>query len=424
MQQSRQNPERLNTGKTMLIGLGFFSSSLLWSIYNSFVPLILRDIVSSTTLIGIIMTIDNFFGVIFQPLFGAISDKTHTKIGKRMPYILIGAPICGLLFALIPNLSHSLPLLMTVVILFNFGMSVWRSPMIALMPDLTPESQRSQANGIINLMGGLASILAFLVGGKLADAYGRSATFLMATVFLLIAVAVLFLFVKEKPTEKLTNETDSQGVDASNERQSEQGGFAAFKRLPKDRQRNLLLILLAIFFWFCAFNAVETFFTSFAVETFELSDGVASMTLAFFSVSFVAFAVPAGYLGAKIGRRKTILIGLIGLVIVFLPMVYASNLWLMRGLLLIGGCFWAFININSLPMVLQFANEAEIGTFTGYYYFFSFSAAIVSPILYGVIRDISGSFSTLFVYAPICFALAVVCMALFNAGQPEPEKNA
>ena len=188
---------RLDMRKTFLIGLGFFSSSLLWSVYNSFVPLILRGFISSTTLIGSIMTIDNIFGVIFQPLFGMLSDRTRTPIGKRMPYIIIGAPVCGILFALIPQM-RSLFALMAIVILFNFVMSIWRSPMIALMPDLTPEKQRSQANGIINLMGGLAAILAFLVGGKLADAYGRAATFQMASGTLLIAVILLFIFVKEK----------------------------------------------------------------------------------------------------------------------------------------------------------------------------------------------------------------------------------
>lgn len=406
----KSSENRLDMAKTFLIGLGFFSSSLLWSVYNSFVPLILRGFVSSTTLIGSIMTIDNLFGVIFQPLFGTISDRTRTRIGKRMPFIIIGAPICGFLFALIPGMN-SLPALMAVVILFNFIMSVWRSPMIALMPDLTPETQRSQANGIINLMGGVASILAFLVGGKLADLYGRAATFQMAAGFLLIAVVILFLFVKEKPIDGGTIESAAALVA---EDKPKIGGFGAFMRLDTERKRALTLILLAIFFWFCAFNAVETFFTSYATVTFGLSDGAASMTLAFFSVSFVAFAIPAGFLGGKIGRRRTILIGLLGLIAVFLPMNFVSDLMFVRVLLLMGGCFWAFVNINSLPTVLNFAAEAELGTFTGYYYFFSFSAAIVSPILFGLIRDISGTFATLFIYAPVCFALAVICVLKFK----------
>ena len=332
MMNHEQSPEnRLNLGKTFLIGLGFFSSSLLWSVYNSFVPLILRDFVTSTTIIGMIMTIDNFFGVIFQPLFGMLSDRTHTRIGKRMPYILICAPICGFLFSLIPGMK-TVPGLMAVLILFNFGMSVWRSPMIALMPDLTPENKRSQANGVINLMGGLASILAFLVGGKLANLYGRAATFRMAAGFLLVAVLILFIFVKEKKTAASDSDHGGNAANAEDELPG-LAGFGAFRRLDPVRRRSLGLILLAIFFWFCAFNALETFFTSYATDTFGLSEGTAAMTLAFFSVSFVAFALPAGLLGAKIGRRKTILIGLVGLIAIFLPMNVISDLNIVRILL-------------------------------------------------------------------------------------------
>ena len=400
---------RLDMRKTFLIGLGFFSSSLLWSVYNSFVPLILRGFISSTTLIGSIMTIDNIFGVIFQPLFGMLSDRTRTPIGKRMPYIIIGAPVCGILFALIPQM-RSLFALMAIVILFNFVMSIWRSPMIALMPDLTPEKQRSQANGIINLMGGLAAILAFLVGGKLADAYGRAATFQMASGTLLVAVILLFVFVKEKKSP----DSAVSGAGGSELDSLRSGGFGAFRRLDRTRRRGLGLILFAIFFWFCAFNAVETFFTLYATTTFGLTDGQAAMTLAFFSVSFVAFAIPAGFIGARIGRRKTILLGLIGMIAVFLPMNFITNLTVVRVLLLLAGLGWACVNINSLPMVLNFADEAELGTFTGYYYFFSFAAAIFSPILFGVLRDSSGTYATLFVYAPICFALACVCVFLFR----------
>jgi maltose/moltooligosaccharide transporter len=404
--KSQNQEEKLNYGKTFLIGFGFFASSLLWSIYNSFVPLVLADFLESTALIGTIMTIDNFFGVIFQPLFGSLSDRTHTPIGKRMPYILIGAPLCGLLFALIPKMP-TLLLLMAVVILFNFLMSVWRSPMIALMPDLTPHKLRSKANGIINLMGGLASIIAFLIGGKIANAYGRGATFLMGSVVMIIAVIILVLFVKE-------HKTASAEV---NEERKREGTLSSFKRLPADVRRSLLALLLAIFFWFSAFNAVETFFTSFATSELGLSEGSAAMLLAFFSVSFVLFAVPAGIIGGKIGRKKTILIGLFGMVAMFTPLFFINNLTIFRVILLIGGFFWAMININSLPMVLEMATDQEIGTFTGYYYFFSFSAAIVSPILFGFIRDITENYNMLFIYAPVFFLLALISIIFVRHGE-------
>ncbi len=406
---------QLNYGKTLLIGLGFFASSLLWSIYNSFVPLILNDFLTSSALVGTIMTIDNFFGVIFQPLFGSISDRTHTRIGKRMPFIIIGAPLCGLLFALIPRMP-TLFGLMAVVIVFNFIMSIWRSPMIALMPDLTPAPLRSKANGIINLMGGLASIIAFLIGGKIADQFGREATFTMGTIVMFIAVIVLFLFVKENNTaleQQLSKDETAEKKQSS----IKEGSLQSFKLLPEAQRKSLLFLLLAIFFWFCAFNAVETFFTSYATSSLGQTDGQAAMLLAFFSVSFVLFAVPSGFVAEKIGRKRTILIGLIGLIIVFIPMIMIENLTILRVLLLIGGLFWACININSLPMVLELAKNTELGTFTGYYYFFSFSAAIASPILFGVIRDLSQTFSSLFLYAPVCFLLAFICMTQVKHGE-------
>lgn len=402
----------LNYRQTMLIGLGFFASSLLWSLYNSFVPLILQDFIASTTAVGLIMTIDNVFGVIFQPYFGARSDGTRSRFGRRMPYILVGAPLCAILFSLIPRMPE-LWLLMLVIIVFNLIMSVWRAPMIALMPDLTPDSLRSRANGVINLMGGLASIIAFLIGGRIAHSYGRGATFLMGSVVMLIAVAVLFFSIKENRLNPglLDPVQHPAGKEAVNTEEPEKtGALSGFRKLPPASRRSLFFLLLAIFFWFCAFNAVETFFTSYATNELGQTEGQAAMLLAFFSVSFVIFAVPSGFIADRVGRRRTIVLGLIGLVIVFIPLLFIHNLWAIRSLLLIGGMFWAFININSLPMVLELAGSNEMGAYTGYYYLFSFSASIASPILFGLVRDLSGTFQSLFIYAPIAFGLALLAI--------------
>lgn len=416
-----QNHLRLNYKRTLLIGLGFFASSLLWSLYNSFVPLILHDFISSTATVGLIMTIDNVFGVIFQPYFGARSDRTRTRFGRRMPYILFGAPICAVLFALIPQMS-SLWTLMLVIIIFNLIMSIWRAPMIALMPDFTADSQRSKANGVINLMGGIASIIAFLIGGSIAHSYGRGATFLMGSVVMLIAVVVLSISIRETKLnpmllvplrDRLNDETPAQGKtdESAGEREvNPQGLKGGYQRLSPQSKRSLFFLLLAIFFWFCAFNAVETFFTSYATVELGQTEGQAAMLLAFFSVSFVIFAVPSGFLAERIGRSRLIVLGLIGQVIVFIPLLFVKDLWAVRGLLMLGGLFWACININSLPMVLELAGENEMGTFTGYYYLFSFSASIASPILFGLVRDLSGTFRALFIYSPIAFALALLAI--------------
>lgn len=268
-------------------------------------------------------------------------------------------------------------------------------------------------------MGGMASIVAFLIGGKIANSFGRQATFVMGSTVMLIAVIVLFVFVKEKDNRIRNLRGELQAREKAADKPKSALSLNAFKALPHEQKRNLLLILLAIFFWFCGYNAVETFFTTFAVQHLGVAEGSAAMLLAFFSVSFVAFAIPSGFIATRIGRRRAIMIGLIGLTAVFIPINLVMNITAIRVLLLIGGFFWAMININSLPMVLEIGQKDGLGTYTGYYYLFSFSAAIASPILFGLIRDLTDSFTSLFIYAPVAFAAALVCILLFR----DPKKT-
>jgi maltose/moltooligosaccharide transporter len=399
---------KLNWKRTFLIGFGFLASSLAWSLYNSLVPIMLETrFMLSTTLIGSIMAIDNVFGVIFQPLVGVLSDHTHTKLGRRMPWIAVGLPLSAAAFFFIPRMP-SLGTMMAVIILFNFLMSIWRSPVIALMPDLTPRPLRSRANGIINLMGGLGSILAFFVGGKLSvsDPTNRM-SFLMGSIVMVFSLVLLLLFVRE-PVVPRIELPDRRKKKTSSWRQSirEMAGS-----LTRSERKSLILLLFAIFFWFTGYNAIETFFTLYVTNVHEgITAGEATMMLTIFSVTFVAFAYPAGILGSKIGRKKTIMAGLIGLLAVFLPVIIVENILMLQILLGIGGLFWACININSLPMVVELASDDKVGSFTGYYYFFSFSSAILSPILFGAIRDLTNDYGMLLIYSCTAFALALAAI--------------
>jgi MFS family permease len=395
---------KLDVKKTLLLSFGFFASSLAWSIYNAYVPLLLEGLIASTTIIGFIMTIDNIFGVIFQPLFGKLSDNTRTRFGKRMPYIFVGIPVCAVAFTLIPKMN-TLPSLMAILIIFTFVMSAWRSPVVALMPDLIPGPKRSQANGIVNLLGGLGSLIAFLVGGILFNIGGFSLPFLMSAIVMIMALLVLVFFVRE-PKEAYEQEAESKETKV---------------KLEKAELKSLLLILFGVFFWFTGYNAVETFFTLYATNTLGMTAGGATMTLSFFSLTFLSFAVPAGFIGAKIGRRKAILIGLSGLVVLFLPMIFIADIWVTRACLFLGGFCWAMVNINSLPMVVRISGASKIGTYIGYYYFFSFSSQIVSPILFGFIRDIVGHYRVLFLYSCIAFALAIVVLFFVKHGEDQVE---
>jgi MFS family permease len=395
---------KLNVKKTLLLSFGFFASQIAWSIYNSFVPQILENFIERTSVIGFIMTIDNIFGVIFQPVFGKLSDSTRTRFGRRMPYIFTGLPICAAAFSLVPHMN-GIWQLMAVLIVFNFVMSAWRSPVVALMPDLTPGPLRSQANGIVNLMGGVGSLIAFFAGGILFKAGGFPLPFFMSSAMMLLALAVMALFVRE-PKNAYEPEVAEKKTDVV---------------LNKNEKKSLLLILFGVFFWFTGYNAVETFFTLYATNTLGMNPGDAAMTLAIFSLTFLCFAVPAGFIGAKAGRRKAILTGLAGIIVLFLPLFFWSNPWVTRICLFLGGFFWALVNINSLPMVVRLSGEEKIGAFIGYYYFFSFSSQIVSPVLFGHIRDITGNYKVLFLYACIAFALAMICLFFVRHGEEKSE---
>jgi MFS family permease len=192
-------------------------------------------------------------------------------------------------------------------------------------------------------------------------------------------------------------------------------------KLTKEEKKSLLLILFGVFFWFTGYNAVETFFTLYATNTLGMSPGDASMTLSIFSLTFLVFAVPAGFIGAKTGRRRAILVGLLGLVVLFLPMIFLTNVWVTRACLFLGGFFWALVNINSLPMVVKLSGEDKVGAFVGYYYFFSFSSQIVSPILFGFIRDMVGHYRVLFLYACIAFIVAAVSLFFVRHGEDNNE---
>ncbi|QSX04693.1 SLC45 family MFS transporter [Sedimentibacter sp. zth1] len=396
---------KLDYKNTFLIGFGFFASSLAWSVYNANVPLILDKYVSSTFLLGIIMAIDNIFAVIFQPLFGALSDKTVTKRGRRLPYILVGIPICAILFNFIPW-TKSLYALMGLVIIFNFIMSTWRSPVIALMPDVTPSPLRSKANGVINLMGGVGGVLAFLVGGILLDIGGMKAPFMFCSIVMIVAWLLLYFFVHEPiimcKEERIKLEQKEKIEELSDK---------------KSINKSLLCILLAIFFWFVGYNAIETYFTLYATNVLNITPGIASITLTFFSLALVIGAIPAGIIGTKLGRKKTIITGLIGIILIFSVQIMINDINIIRVLLALAGFFWACVNINSLPMVLEIAKSSRIGKYTGYYYFFSASAAIISPPLFGLIHDFTNNYSHLFVYSVIAFILALICISMAKHGE-------
>jgi len=304
--------------RLLLLGFGFLGISIVWPLYNAYVPIFLKDFNLSSTAIGFVMTIDNIFAIILLPLLGALSDQTRTRFGRRMPYILIGAPLAALTFSLIPLTRswHVLWLMMLNIIFMNFFMALFRSPVIALMPDITPPEKRSQANGVINFMGGVGALLAYFGGKPLYDAdFGLP--FYVGAILMLIACMLVVAFVKED--EKYRVKTGEEGLKFSNVYKK---SYLDIKSNMKDvfasKDHSLLMMLLSILFWFIGYNAIETFFTSYAKYRIGISESTGALILGVFSLTFMLFSIPAGFIGAKIGRKKTMTIGLILLFLVIL----------------------------------------------------------------------------------------------------------
>ncbi len=420
---------RLNYGKTFLLGFGFFGVSVIWGVYNAFVPIFLADKFGlSPALIGFFMTLDNIAALFIQPPVGAWSDRLRTPLGRRIPFILIGAPITALAFGLIP-MAAILPLFVACTSTTLLSAALWRTPVVALMPDITPSQFRSQANGIINFMGGVGTIIALQTGGMLYR-ISPNFPFWLGSALVIIAALIVYFFIEE-PKEYEAAE-------------QQPGMIASLKEVVNDPDKSGLRILLAIFFWFLGYSAVETFFTLYAKNHLGINEAYGATLLSVFPLFFVIFAIPSGYLASRIGRRITISIGLITVtVILFLfyvtpvsalltpiaplplvgiPLVEGGSrmLTLAGVLLMIGGIGWSFVNINSLPMVVDLTGAARIGTFTGLYYLFSTLSAIVGPNVNGWAIQLSGgNYNIIMILAPVLMIVAMVLMLGVKRGEAQ-----
>lgn len=386
---------KLDVKKTFILGLGFFAVSLVWPLYNVYVPIFLRDYLSSQFQINGIMTLDNILAVSLIPLIAAMSDRTKTKYGRRMPYLMVGIPIAAVMFLLLPNYWSFLSFMVIITIL-NFSMAIFRAPTVALMPDITPAPLRSKANGIINFMGGLASVFV-LLGGAVLYKLNPNLPFIMTAILMVSALLMLMKFIKEP--------------EVGEKAQEEKVGLVhAVKTILKDENPSARNILIGIFFWFVGYQGVEATFSNYCVQFLKLDVSDASLILGFFALSFLIFAIPAGFIGSKLGKRRTILMGIVGDCLIFLALALVGTVLpfsqgLMMGLMFIGGFFWALININSYPLVVEMTTESQIGTYTGLYYFSSSLAAITGPLLMGGIVDGLG-FGVTFIFTALAYAVA------------------
>ncbi|MCC2669098.1 MAG: Major facilitator superfamily transporter [Armatimonadetes bacterium] len=397
--------EKFDFRKIWILGFGFLGISLLWSVYNDFVPVLLQagrpdfsraagvagfGLDTGTT--GLIMGLDNLAALFILPYIGALSDRTRTRIGRRKPFILAGAPVAAVAFAAVPFLlGGPLPLFMGGIMVTLLAMDLFRTPVVALMPDLTPPHLRSSSNGIINFMGGLGGVIAQLVGGWL---FGVSpiAPFLLGAGGMLIAQAILVTAVREPVQPEAPEEADVPPA----------GLLVSFIGLFRNRERSALLLLAAICCWFLGQSAFDAWFTSFAIQQVRLDTGQAVLLKLTFTAAALLSALPCGAIGARIGRPRAILVGL-AIFAVCSALLYGiySGLW-MRPVLAAAGFGWMLVVVNSLPLVLDFAPEGREGTFTGLYYLASQTAAFVGPVVSGwVLNLFANDYRLVCIYAAI-----------------------
>lgn len=604
---AEQQKQKLNVKLTILTGFGFMASSIAWAIYDPYITKILNKLLTESSVvtnlsaklnealpflaefarsqgedvgfgtsislvplfIGIIMTFDNIFGVIFQPTFGKLSDNCHSKLGKRRPFIVFGAPVSAVLFALIPFVAlgtGSLAATMVCIILFVFTMSLWRAPVVALMPDLTPPELRSEGNAIINLMGGVGSfigmiagtiatfIYALLFGKATEESQTYPIVFIIGSVIMVVGALILLFFVKEQDSRIQVKAEENMALDAEAKKKAEKEAKKAEKaarkanKLSKGERKSLMFMLCALFFLFCGTNAITTFFSLFAQEILHMATAEATIIMAIFAVCSAIAAIPAGKLGRNFGRKKTILAGLTVFItaflvffLVFTIMVSSSGLSvgkyiqanklyanvdtaistvntelseahkaavelgeasgdyealtidgyiayletmdesspygkitdeleassggsfslenfintsknvlgkevaqgdyaqalsnisaevsakikvlkiLIYPVLVLAGFANMFITVNTLPLVLEIGGVEKVGTFTGYYYTATFSAQIASPIVYGVVAMVSGTYMSLFYYSPIAFVICAALLLFVKHGEAIPQ---
>lgn len=471
---------------TFLIGLGFFTMGLMDPLYDTYVPKFLERYIEKKALIGTIMTLDNIFAIFLIPVFAAISDRTRTKIGRRMPFIITFLPLSAIAFGLIPFTAlNSLILLILMVFCLNIFKQSVRGPVVALMPDIIPGEIRSEANGVINTMGGIATIVGTLFLARLMNVrvnlpkLGPTDSILafpLASILVVVAVVLLFLFVKESKSN-YSEKAAKEKVPI----------LKSLKMIFGEKDKSAFFVLLSLLFWFIGYQGVLPFVGLYSKNILRTSPANEALAAGMVGVSYAIFAIPSGIIAHKFGRKKTIRGALIALIIV-LSLIFMHNIFLTEpapdnletvtvsaetensvpqtsdssapiventttsqtvdeesavqegenltpiaeyapvgttlitfwALMFLFGIFWVTVITNSFPMLWQMADYANIGIYTGLYYFFSQLASIIAPPITGALIDLFG-YGALFLFAAACMLIAFICMSRVKRGEPKDD---
>ena len=416
---------KLNTKRTLYVGLAFMSICAFWQVYDGIVPLILKYTFGiGDTWSGAVMALDNVLALFMLPLFGVLSDRTKTRIGRRMPYILGGTAGAVLCLVLIPTADKikSLPLFFIGLGVVLVCMATYRSPAVALMPDVTPKPLRSQGNAIINLMGAVGGII-MLAAIKFLVPKGDSPSYFPVFLFTAADMAVCVLILAWKIKEPAcVAQMEQESCAAGYDENSADGDHAPAdgEKMRPEVFRSLVLILVSVVLWFMGYNAVTTHFSKYARETWGMEGGNYAMVLMVAQAGAILTYIPVGMIAARVGRKRTIQIGTLLLAASFgSALLFHDFSWMLFGFFALAGVAWAFINVNSYPMVVEMSRGADVGKYTGYYYTFSMAAQIVTPVLSGALMEHVG-YHTLFPYSALCVLGSFVTMCFVRHGDAKP----
>ena len=451
---------KLNYKRTILVGFAFFLISAFWQAYDAIVPLILTNHFGlPQTASGAIMSIDNVLAVFMLPIFGAISDKVNTKYGKRTPFVFFGAIAAVIAFialtlvdnyqiakivaegipgveatlgsdaaiklALEYTMANPLPLVgfIATLLVVLVAMATFRSPAVALMPDVTLKPLRSKGNAIINLMGTAGGIIVLALGMVFATSknhYMKYTGYVVAVCSVMLTGLVIFLLtVKEKKwAAEMQEESAELGLDKPDDGRDP---TYAGKKLSRSELGSLLLILASVALWYIGYNSITSKYSVYATNVLGFDY---NFTLIVAQIAAIIAYIPVGIVASRIGRRKTILAGITMLATAFFAANFitsSSPSALMYPLFALAGIGWATINVNSFPMVVELAKGGEVGKYTGYYYTASMAAQIVAPILSGALYDLFTMRVMFFAFGTVFVALSFITMFFVRHGDSMPE---
>lgn len=436
---------KLNYKRTFFIGLAFLSISAFWQMYDNIIPLIMKNTFGlGETVTGMLMAMDNVLALFLLPVFGALSDKVDTKLGKRTPFIVVGTILAVFFMMLLPLADRKQSLVLFVAALFAtlLSMGLYRSPAVALMPDLTPNRLRSRANAVINLMGAVGGVYALIMIRLLVGAGDRPdymPLFVSIAAVMVIAVGILVITIREnklraelETSEKAEEAAEiakaseqagtPEGTEAA-DKSREAGPKAVKKTLPREVVRSMAFMLLSIAFWFMAYNAVTTAFSRYTQEVWKMEGGGFADCLMVATVAAIISYIPIGSISARIGRKKTIMGGVLIMAACYGAAIFVEQYHpLINIAFALIGVGWAAINVNSYPMIVAMSQGGDIGKYTGTYYTFSMAAQVVTPILSGYLLE-NVSYRTLFPYALVFAILAFCTMTQVRHGDVKPQKK-